>query len=260
MNASWSFLFTLAMRKHIPNFLTCLNLLCGCLAIAKISNHEFDIAAKLVIAAAVIDFLDGFVAKLLNAKSEIGKQLDSLADAVTFGVVPGYFLFVTLESLFKGMHLITTDSIFGVPLYFLFSSVAFVFTIAAALRLAKFNLDVRQHENFIGLPVPAAALFIMPLAFSLWDNILDLESYLISIPIILLIIFFLSLMMHAPLTMFGMKVKSLAWRGNEFRYIFAALAILSVVLLGYTGIPVAIILYILISVIQNLMKKNEIHS
>ena len=233
--------------------------------------------------AAVLDFLDGFLARLLNVRSEIGKQLDSLADMVTFGVLPGVVMYmlisisVDISGLFEG-----SDNAFihyfGRPFMLLFPYFGFIIPVFSAIRLAKFNIDTRQAENFIGLPTPANAIFLSSIGLFLvksagldglfflinhdqlanvdiellksWPNYLNLILYpgfLIGLSIIM------SLLLIAPLPLFALKFKSFLWKGNEIRYIFLLCSILLVVLFGYAGIPFSVILYILLSLFNNLL-------
>lgn len=265
-------------EKYIPNFITLLNLTCGVLGIIASLRGYWHFAFYLMLAAAVFDFLDGMTARLLGAYSEIGKQLDSLADMVSFGVLPGVIMFELLENSYD--H----------PMYrtwFVFSSSIFAFLIPAfsGLRLAKFNIDTRQTSSFIGLPTPANALFIGSLSivihaiFScncmLMHRILDSWITLSAISVVF------SILLVSEIPLFSLKFKNLRWKDNQVRFIFlifSALTIISIYLIlfllnlsrpetnqlpypayyAYGAIPIIILLYIIISVISNLtLKKQE---
>lgn len=219
------------MKKHIPNLITSLNLLCGCIGIVFSFRGEQEISVYLIWLALLFDFGDGMAARLLNVKSDIGKELDSLADSVTFGVLPGVMMF----------HMISEKTI-NDYLPFL----AFIIPILSAIRLAKFNVDTRQEENFIGLPTPANALFISSLIFFI--DLLPLWSLLI-----VTIIF--SLLLIAEIPLFSLKFKTLRWSGNEIRIIFVILSIVLLAILKLAALPFIIVGYILLSLVSNAFGK-----
>lgn len=217
------------MKKHIPNFLTSLNLLSGCIGIVFAFKGDIVLSVYLIWLALLFDFADGLSARLLNVKSDIGKELDSLADMVTFGVLPAILMFLMLQDKFDMM---------GIPY------LAFLIAIFSGLRLAKFNVDTRQEENFIGLPTPANALFISSLIF-----------FQAQIPDWLLIIITLlfSYLLVAELPLFSLKLKSLKWNGNEVRYIFLITAVILLAVLQLAALPFIIISYVVYSIINNLI-------
>jgi CDP-diacylglycerol--serine O-phosphatidyltransferase len=238
--------------KHIPNFITSLNLFCGTSAIVFAFRGELVIASYLILLAAVFDFLDGMAARVLHAYSEIGKQLDSLADVVSFGVAPAVIVYNLL--LFSG-KIFTIPYIPNNPNILLF---VFLIPIFSALRLAKFNVDTRQTSSFIGLPTPANAIFWV--SFPLILNSLNIESweyqffsnpYLISILIVVM-----SYLLVAEIPMFSLKFKNYKFSENITKYIFLLIAIFFIVTLKTIAIPFVILIYIGISVIENLIKKN----
>ncbi len=248
------------MKKHIPNFITCLNLVCGCLAIVSIFHKALDMAAYLIAAAAVLDFLDGAVARLLHVKSEIGKQLDSLADMVTFGVAPGFIMYQLLTTSIFETYGMLANSDFKWNLAY----ISLLIPVFSAIRLAKFNIDTRQTESFIGVPVPANTIFIAAFPLIL---IFQPESFLAPalhrltflIPTTLIC----SLMMVAELPLFSLKFKNLGWKGNEIRFIFLLLSAVFLAVFKFTGIALLIILYVVLSFLNNLIKSkksNEIQS
>ncbi len=227
------------LKRHIPNALTCLNLLCGCLALTFIFRGELVSGAYLVGVAAVADFFDGLVARALRVSSPIGKDLDSLADMVSFGVVPGVLMFKLL-----GMA-------GGAP-YPSFASLlpfgAFLITIFSALRLAKFNNDTRQTTSFIGLPTPACTLVVAALPLILATNEFGLEPVVLNPWVLLGLTVVLSGLLVAELPLFALKFKNLRWRGNRRRLIFVGLALGLVGWLRAAGVPLAVLLYVLLSV------------
>ncbi|OKL42193.1 CDP-diacylglycerol--serine O-phosphatidyltransferase [Pontibacter flavimaris] len=229
------------MKKHIPNTITCLNLFSGCLALYFAFQGELVTTAYLVGLAAVFDFLDGMVARLMHAYSEIGKQLDSLADMVSFGVVPGTVMFMLLQRAEASVPGIPADIL---PFF------GFLITIFSALRLAKFNIDTRQTDSFIGLPTPACTLFVASLPL-----ILDTEGLLafeiILNPVVLLsLTVILSFLLVAELPLFALKFKNFTWQDNAVRFIFLGLAVILAAMLKFAAIPLIILLYVLLSIIK----------
>lgn len=248
------------IKKHIPNAITCCNLLCGCLAIVQAFEGNLVYSAYLVGLAAIFDFFDGFAARLLRVASPIGKDLDSLADMVTFGVVPGIVMYklIGMSGLFKIASVTNTPDISAIaiensnyfPQYF-----AFLIVIFSAIRLAKFNNDNRQSDSFIGVPTPANAIFIcsIPLISEHNDISFVLNPYVL---IITTIIFSLLLISEIPL--FALKFRNFSWRGNRIRYTFLGLSLLLLITLQYVGIPLIIILYILMSLVTNFYLKRRV--
>lgn len=225
------------MKKHLPNFITCLNLFSGSIALTYAVQAELKTAAYFILLAAIFDFLDGLVARALNAYSEIGKQLDSLADMVSFGLLPGVFVYMMLKSNLEA-H--------GLPE--ILSYAGFIITIFSALRLAKFNIDTRQTENFIGLATPANTLFFISLPFI---QELGIESLMfLTQPLILLFLTIgFSYLLVSEISLFSLKFKSLSWTNNNFRYILIALSLLLIILFKFAAVPMIIVLYILLSII-----------
>jgi CDP-diacylglycerol--serine O-phosphatidyltransferase len=229
------------IRKNIPNAITCLNLLCGCIALVYIGQNVLYIASWLVVGAAVADFFDGMAARLLNVKSPIGKELDSLADMVSFGVVPGMMLF-------KLIH----DPVF--------CWIGLLVPVFAALRLAKFNIDDRQTTYFIGLPSPANAFFII--SFPLIINYHDYWQVFCFAHASFCIYFFsvvaviCSALMVMPVRLFSMKMKDMSWSSNKIRYIFAIISAIGLACLAYQAIPIIMMLYVILSVVENQMSDS----
>ena len=227
------------MKKHIPNMITCLNLISGCIATYWAFCGVWEMALLFIVIGAVFDFFDGMSARLLHVSSEIGKELDSLADDITFGFAPSAIVFSFLNS-------------FHIHLPFV-PFLAFLIAAFSALRLAKFNLDERQALGFIGLPTPANALFwgalIANLNFHRW-----LEPYMIPnfwLYVILVLIPISCYLLVSEIPMFALKFKTWGWKGNEVKYIFLLTCIPLLYLLGTLGIAAIIAWYVVLSVITN---------
>lgn len=243
------------MKKHIPNLITSLNLLCGCLAILFVVSGDLVIASLLVIIGLFFDFFDGLAARLLHVQSEIGKQLDSLADMVSFGVVPGLVMFQLLNKAILPQALETgfenAEIINGLEAGMSFIPfIGMLIIIASAYRLAKFNVDSRQTDSFIGLPTPANTLLIisLPLIFQFQytpfiESIIFNQWFLIGVTIIS------SFLLNAEIPLFALKFKTRDVASNKIRYAFLAICILAIILLKFIAIPFIIILYILMSLI-----------
>ena len=231
------------VTKHIPNTLTSCNLISGCIAIVFALSANYTMALTFIVVGAVFDFFDGMSARLLGVSSPIGKELDSLADVVTFGVAPSsmiYTLFLTLSK--SGWN---ETLAFAVPY------VAFVMAAFSALRLAKFNLDERQTTSFIGLPTPANALFWGALIVGN-ENVFDENSYYIYLLIIL--VFVSSWLLVAEIPMFALKFKHWGWRDNKVKYVFLISCLPILLIFGISGISVIIAWYICLSFLTT--KKN----
>lgn len=235
------------MKKHIPNTITCLNLISGCIATYWAFQGNYEIALLFIVAGAVFDFFDGMAARLLGVSSPIGKELDSLADVVTFGVAPSAMVFSLLNSLTVNCQEYSPSLPFHSP--FTSLSLPFLsFTMAAfsALRLAKFNLDERQTMGFIGLPTPANALF--------WGSlIVGCGNWLHTLPysasIILLMVFVSCWLLVSEIPMFALKFKQWGWHGNEIRYLFLLSCIPLLAFFGIAGIAIIVAWYVLLSIL-----------
>jgi len=229
------------IRKHIPNSITCLSLVSGCVACVMALEGNLLYALWWIIIAAIFDFCDGFAARMLHAYSPMGKELDSLADVISFGVAPGMMVF----TLYK-------EAVVGLPVGFwqtLIPYVAFIIPTFSGLRLAKFNIDERQTTSFLGLPVPAHALLWAAASYALQGWFVANPT--ICIPLYIVFTFITSLLLVSEIPMFSLKAKSLKWKGNELRYILVLCAILFVVFFGYLGIAGTILLYILLSIVSS---------
>lgn len=240
------------MKKHIPNIITLMNLFCGCVAINFAFHERLDWAAYMVFIAAVLDFLDGFAARLLHVHSEMGKQLDSLADVVTFGVVPG----VVLSQLMI-LTLDTTQPDLGdnsIP-YIILIFAPYLISLFSALRLAKFNLDTRQSDSFIGVPTPANTILIVALPLILQNDKLHLSHIILNIYFLLGLTLLMSFLLVAELPLIALKFKTFSWKDNSIRYILILSSGVLFSIFLFTAIPMIIILYVILSLINNLNKK-----
>ncbi|MFP4023892.1 MAG: CDP-diacylglycerol--serine O-phosphatidyltransferase [Thiohalospira sp.] len=242
---------SLSVKKHIPNFITSLNLLSGCLSIVLAFEGYLLLAVYMIFLSAIFDFFDGMSARLLNVYSEVGKQLDSLADVVSFGVAPSVIVFFLMKgALFETTYIAPLANLPIIDILFLISP--FLIAVFSGLRLAKFNVDERQNESFIGLPTPANALFFV----SLYIITLVSDNFMVKLVIqnkvfLLILIIVFSFLLIAEFPMFSLKFKNLGIRGNKIRFIFIGLSAVLLILLQSIAIPVIIILYILLSVINN---------
>ncbi|MFC2080203.1 CDP-alcohol phosphatidyltransferase family protein [Bacteroidota bacterium] len=237
------------MRKHIPNIITLLNLAFGSVALFMVLNEHHTWALLLLLTAAVFDFFDGFVARLLKAGSELGKQLDSLADLVSFGLVPAAMIFMMLQSALLQVPGKTFGDL-GLFHKFLLISIAMV-PVMSALRLAKFNLQ-KDESLFFGIPTPAFAIFWTGIYYDMSLNN-SIFGHTINAWIIWGLMLLMSFFMILPLPMLSLKFQNFNFQKNIFRYI---LLILSAVLLIFTGIPglsLVILTYILLSLVKLLL-------
>lgn len=232
------------MKKHIPNTLTCCNLISGCAATVFALGGQLSIAFLFIIIGAVFDFFDGMSARLLGVSSPIGKELDSLADDVTFGVAPATMVFSVLSVLDYPEIL--------EPLRPVLPFFAYIMAAFSALRLAKFNLDERQAMGFIGLPTPANALF--------WGSLLIggaglLESSPYMVCVVLALILLSSYVMVAEIPMFALKFKHWGWQGNELRYVFIISCIPLLAVFRMSAFAVIVAWYVVLSVYSNNKRK-----
>jgi len=239
------------IKRHIPNTITSLNLLSGCVSIALAFEGYILFAVYMIFLAALFDFLDGMTARMLNSYSVVGKELDSLADVVSFGAAPSFVVFHMMKiSLFNTVHLPSIETLTLSQLFFLLTP--FFIAILSGVRLAKFNVDERQTENFIGLAVPANAMFFVSLYLvSILTKNESLLALLKNKYALSLLIFLFSLLLVAEFPMFSLKFKTLGFKGNKIRYIFIVLSAILLISLHTIAIPLIILLYILLSAINN---------
>jgi CDP-diacylglycerol--serine O-phosphatidyltransferase len=238
------------IKKHIPNLLTLGNLLCGTIATIFAVEGNFTAAALFVIAGILFDFLDGFVARLLKVSGELGKQLDSLADMVTSGVVPGVIMFNMIHNNSFDTLNFFDDSFLEVAL------LGLLLTLGACYRLAKFNLDTRQSDSFIGLPTPAMSLFVISLPLIQQSSEIEFVQNLISNNYFLIIVtLLLTYIMNAEIPLFSLKFKNYSFQKNWIIYVFLLFSLLLILLLNYLSIPIIIMLYVILSLVKNLTPK-----
>jgi len=235
------------MRKHIPNVITCFNLLSGCIGIvlafdsslAKDGYENLVYAGYAILLAAIFDFFDGLAARLLHTHSDTGKELDSLADMVSFGLLPSIIIY----------HLFLEAPQLGMLSNYLNYS-AFLIAIFSALRLAKFNIDVRQSENFIGLPTPANAMLIASLPFIITDANGFWSAYILNPFFLFIFSFGMGILLIMEIPLISLKFKNLDYKENMYRYILLLSAIILILIFKFAAVPIIVFLYILISVVQ----------
>ncbi|MBS2211590.1 CDP-alcohol phosphatidyltransferase family protein [Carboxylicivirga mesophila] len=233
----------MSIKQHIPNLLTSLNVLCGVLAVFFALNARIDIAIWLIFAGALFDFSDGFAARLLKAYSNIGKELDSLADLISFGAAPAAIWSTIIKYQLTGSY---ATNFFALSLsQQVFTLLPFIMVAFAAFRLAKFNVDTRQTENFLGLTTTATGIFTAALAYKFIETP-EWFAWMSPLVILALIVFF-SIMLISEVPMFSLKFKNIKWANNKERFTLLFLAIVFVVLLGVGGIAAVILYYIIIS-------------
>lgn len=226
------------MRRHIPNMITCCNLLSGCVAAVFAFEGVYTIAFVCIIMGAVFDFFDGLSARALKVSSPIGKELDSLADVITFGLAPATMVYSWLCEC-AGAHL---DKLIALMVPFC----AFLLVAFSALRLAKFNVDERQTSSFIGLPTPANALFWGALVISSHD---DIVAHPYGWVLVLALVGLFSWLLVAEIPMFSLKFKNLSWQSNRIAYIFLLVSLVLLIMLGKGGLSAVIGWYIILSIL-----------
>ncbi|TDE04599.1 CDP-alcohol phosphatidyltransferase family protein [Flavobacterium hiemivividum] len=235
------------IKKHIPNSITLLNLLCGCIAMVFVTKSDFEMAFYFVCLGIFLDFFDGFFARLFKVSGPLGLQLDSLADMVTSGFVPGFVMFRMLSE--------SQQDISG---HYMLPYLGFIITMGSCYRLAVFNIDTRQTNSFIGLPTPANALFILslPLVLKYSDSLLVLEI-LTSQWVLLCVTLFSAYILNAEIPLFSLKIKKFNLKDNALQIVFLFLSFLLLVFFQFAGIPMVIIGYVLLSVVSNKFSLDE---
>ncbi|OEI79285.1 CDP-alcohol phosphatidyltransferase family protein [Formosa algae] len=249
------------MKNYVPNALTLLNLFCGCIAVIFATHNHFIAAAAFVFGGVFFDFFDGFAARKLKVSSELGLQLDSLADMVTSGVVPGIVMFKLLGLSIGRSELAVDDGSWNaffsgdaiMPSFL--PVIGFFITLSSAYRLAKFNLDEEQQDYFKGLPTPANTLLIisLPLIMELQHNdimnaIIMNQGFLIALTITS------SFLLNAPIILFALKFKTWDFKPNAIRYIFLIISVLLLVFLQFAAIPLIILVYVAMSMLDIVIK------
>ncbi len=275
------------IKRNIPNFITLCNLFSGCIAIVFALDGNLVWCAYMVGIACVFDLLDGLFARMLKVTSDIGKQLDSMADVISFGVVPGVLLYkmIICTQLFVAfnkdpMNFYNAQSALGLHINYM-AMTGFLVTVFSAIRLANFNIDTRQSFSFIGLPTPASAILIASLPLSISDVLTKLVrpggitgenitafftltagknsiyEYLLQPYSVIALAITTSILLVAPIPLFALKFNNFSWADNKVRYIFLLLALILIILFKFLGIPLVIVLYIVLSIINNILTKNK---
>ncbi len=216
------------LKKHIPNAITCGNLFTGCIGVVYAFNGNLKTVAFFVLACGIFDFFDGFAARLLNVKSDIGKELDSLADVISFGLLPGVIFY---QMLLQSTHL---------PFWFPY--LGFLIPVFSAIRLAKFNIDTQQTENFIGLNTPTNTFFVISLPYLITDFDFIGNPYFL-----LVLILVLSYLLVSNIKLFSLKLNSNGWQCNKYKYIFLICSSFCLAFLMFAAAPIILILYLVFS-------------
>lgn len=228
------------MKKHIPNFITLLNLFCGSIAVLFVVKDAISLAFIFVLAGIFFDFMDGFVARILKARSNLGLQLDSLADMVTSGLVPGLVMFQLFNRVVAG-----DDGLSFLPYFGL------LITLSSAYRLANFNLDESQTNSFIGIPTPANTLFILSIPMILeHQSNFGFNGIILNIPVLIFVTLLSSYWLNAPLKLMALKFTSYSFRTNKWRYILIVISIVLILVLQFIGIILSFFCYLTLSQIK----------
>lgn len=264
---------------NLPNLFTASNLLCGILSIFLAFSGQLELACYFIYFAAVLDFFDGFLARKLNQMNELGKQLDSLADMVTFGVAPGVLVCMLLIIQMEGGLNLSSELSFSKQAHLRINSftnqlsagswngidwicfAGLIIPFFSLFRLAKFNIDTRQLDSFIGLPTPANTIFFtsFPLLMAYYYNSGEeniVLNFVLTPWVLVSITLIMSLLLIIELPLFSLKFKHFKWVGNEIKYIFLGSCLILIPLLFAWAIPIIIILYLILSVIENKRKKH----
>jgi len=239
------------MKKHIPNYLSLLNLFSGCIAILFAGSGEFLIAFILVCIGIFFDFFDGFFARLLKVEAELGKQIDSLADMVTSGVVPGIVMFKMISEHSEYLQKICSNDFFikFLPCF------GFIITLGSCMRLAKFNIDTKQADSFVGLPTPANALFILSLPLIVKYTEYKFVYYILtSIPFLLIITILSTYILNSKIQLFSLKIKKNNIYDYKLQIVFLILSVVLLIIFKFLGIPLIVFSYIILSVFWKNLK------
>jgi CDP-diacylglycerol--serine O-phosphatidyltransferase len=239
----------MALKKHLPNLITLLNLLSGCIAVLYAVFGYLEAAALFVAIGIGFDFFDGFAARLLKVEGALGKQLDSLADMVTSGLVPGI---VMMQMLLKASTENTLESLLVAATFQWLPFCGLLVTLASAYRLANFNIDTRQTSSFVGLPTPANTLLIVSLPLICKHSEFTFVVALLQNKYLLLVLTFVSVyLLNAEIPLFALKFKNFSWKDNAFKFLFLGLSLLLLLLLQFVAVPLIVLLYVTISVWQH---------
>lgn len=233
------------IKKHIPNLITLLNLFSGCIALVFAIDLNFEMAFFFVSLGIFLDFFDGFFARLFKVSSPLGLQLDSLADMVTSGLVPGFVMFLMLS-----------NGSYGTENWIAY--LGFIITLGSCYRLANFNIDTRQTDSFIGLPTPANALLILSLPLVMQHTNSELiYEFLKNQWVLLAITAFSAYILNAEIPLFSLKIKAFNFSKNKLQIIFLTISVALLIAFQFLGIPLVILFYVLLSVLNNRTKSQE---
>ena len=251
----------MAFKRHLPNIVTLLNVFCGSVAAIFAANSNFVMAAIFVFLGIFFDFFDGLIARKLNVQSELGIQLDSLADMITSGLVPGIIMFKLLSLVENSSDAFINEEWNS---YFNWSGVnasmlpflALLIPMASAYRLAKFNLDEDQQDHFIGLPTPANTLLIMslPLIIEFQNNDI-MNSIILNKWFLIILTLVSSYLLNSKIDLFALKFKDWTFKNNSIRYIFLLLSILALIILKFAAIPLIVVIYVVMSLLSKISLK-----
>ncbi len=230
------------MLKQLPNLLTSGNLFCGCLGIIQCFSGSLTTASLLIVVAAIFDFFDGFVARAVKANSAMGKELDSLADCVSFGALPAFILY---QLMLKTENLATAGN------FWIYT--ALLIAVFSALRLAKFNIDTRQTDSFIGVPTPADALLIGSFPY-LIEQKTFYEPFLTNIYVLVGVALLMSYLMMAELPLIALKFKNFTWAANQYTYLLLVGSVILLAVLQVAAIPLILVYYVALSVVKSMEK------
>ena len=234
------------IKKQIPNAITSANLFAGCIGIVFAFNQNLIAAGLCIFIALIFDFFDGFAARLLNVSGPMGKELDSLADVVSFGVLPSVILFQ-----------VAPKTSFGLTTTPLLPYLAFLIAVFSAYRLAKFNLDTRQSDQFIGLPTPANAALIASVPFIYDNKAFYFEVLPLNIWLFICFVVIMCYLLVCELPLIALKFKNFSFADNRFRYMLIVLSVLLLVLFRYGGIPLILVAYIILSMVQHKLDQTN---
>ena len=248
------------MLKHIPNLFTLGNLFCGLLAILFAVGGHLNMAGGLILLGAFLDFFDGMIARILNVDGELGKQLDSLADLITFGVAPAFIVFqlffwIEDKSFFNPLSEWPSLTAYN---YNYLAYTAWLIPLFSALRLAKFNIDTRQIDGFIGLPTPANALFFISIPIMIhFQPSVWMSTFLAQTTVLASLCIIMSYLLIAEIPLLSLKFKNLSWQENKMRYILIISSVILLCVFRFVAVPIILLLYLVLS---KKIKANEIYS
>ncbi len=250
------------MKRHIPNIITLLNVFCGCVATLFAVLNQFEYAALFVFLGIIFDFFDGLVARLLDVKSELGLQLDSLADLITSGLVPGIVMFQLLSLSSWNVHSIRSIKNPGIAWDWNIDTIlpffGFIITMASAYRLAKFNIDENQTSSFIGLPTPANALLILSLPLILKNHAeVGLNELLLNQWFLIAVTILSAFLLNSNFELFALKFKNWTFKDNALRYIFIIISVVLLISIKFLAVPLIIAFYILSSLLKGKEKATQ---